>query len=151
MGPPMIGYVSGVYRDALVDPSGGSTEATEAQLGGSYLDPTGTGERTPDGHYAWAVQAHLAVARAGMTWDGHGPVPELELPEWGERAVLRPGRLRDPEQLARLQAAFPERRLRPFTPYVQAVLDPLRSRGVTAWSIDAPRPSTRALAEGRLA
>ena len=119
---PMTGYVSGVYRYALVDPAGGPSVATEAQL--VYADPTGTNARTPDGHARWAVNAHLAVAHSGIAWDECGPVPELDLGDWGERLAVRPAEARTLDQLDRLQGAFPERRLRPFVRYFQAVVDP---------------------------
>ncbi len=141
---PMTAYVSGVYRYALVPLAGGPSVATEAQLGGVYSDPTGTGARTPEGHFCWAVDAHLAVARAGIAWDGRGPVPDLQLPAWAERPVLRPGQARTPTQLTRLSHAFPERRLRPFVRYLQAVVDPLSNpHRVVPVSLDVHLPPER--------
>jgi hypothetical protein len=127
---PMIGYVSGTYKTALVDPDSGDGTATEAMLGGVYLDPTGTGERTRDGRHCWAVTAHLAVARAGVAWNGKGIFPELDLPDWGGRLAIRPGIASTPEIVARLKRAYPDRCIRPFTSYWIAVVDSFRSRSV---------------------
>ncbi len=139
---PTIGYVSGVYRYALIDPAGGPSVATEAQL--VYADPTGTNARTPDGHARWAVNGHLAVARSGIAWDGCGPIPELDLGDWGERLAIRPAEARTLAQLDRLQAAFPERRLRPFVRYQHAVVDPLRNdRHVVPVTLDVDLPPDR--------
>jgi hypothetical protein len=138
---PRTAYVSGVYRVALLDDDGGDGIATEALLGGYYADPTGTAERTPDGHYRWAVEAHLAIARSGIAWDGRGPIPDLDLPAWAERLALRPGVARTPGQLARLARAFPERRQRPFTPYLEVVADRLHNvSGAIAVALDDHGP-----------
>jgi hypothetical protein len=137
---PMTGYVSGTYRFALVDPAGGASIATEAALGGVYSDPTGTNERTPDGHFAWAVAGHLAVARAGIAWDGKGPVPDLELPCWADEMVTRPGTASSWEQVRRLERAYPGRRIRPFTPYLQAVVDRRWSKDVVPVTLDVDLP-----------
>jgi len=140
----MTGYVSGVYRYALVDPVSGKATASEAALGGIYSDPTGTEARTSEGHLAWAVEGHLAVARAGIAWDGRSAVPELVLPSWADLAVVRPGVARTPEQLSRIERAFPHRRVRPFTPFLQAVVDPLRGHGVVPITLDVDtRPEDR--------
>ena len=138
---PRTAYVSGVYRLALLDADGGAGLATEALLGGYYADPTGTAERTAEGHYRWAVEAHLAIARSGMAWDGRGPVPGLDLPGWADRLALRPGVARTPAQLARLVRAFPERRLRPFTNYLEVVADRLHNvGGAVAVALDDSGP-----------
>jgi hypothetical protein len=142
----MTAYVSGVYRFALVDPTGVAPPvATEAALGGMYSDPTGTNERTADGHYAWAINGHVAVAAAGIAWGGKGPVPDLVLPGWDDIAVTRPGVAVTWDQVRRLQPAFPERRIRPGTPYLQAVLDRRRSPGVVAITLDVHLPPERIL------
>jgi hypothetical protein len=133
---PMVGYVSGIYRYALIDLVTGQYHATEAALGGTYADPTGTNTRTTDGHCRWAIDAHIAVARAGITWNAHGPVPTLELPAWAERPALRIGRATTHDDIARLQRAFPERQIEPFTRYYQAVLDPLCERDVVVITLD---------------
>jgi hypothetical protein len=126
----MVGYVSGTYKTALLDPVTGDGTATEAMLGGVYLDPTGTNRRTPDGRFEWAVDAHLAVANAGLTWSGKGEFPDLELPTWADLLAIRPGIASTPEIVARLQRVFPERSIRPFAPYWMAVVDPLRTNSV---------------------
>jgi hypothetical protein len=136
---PVTAYVSGVYRTAFLD-DGGPSLATEPLLGGYFADPTGTNERTEEGHFRWAVVAHVAIARSGTAYAARGwrgPVPELDLPAWADRLALRPGVARTPGQLKRLQRAFPERRLRPFTRYLEASPDPLRSVGqVSAIALD---------------
>jgi hypothetical protein len=73
------------------------------------------------------VTAHLAVAHSSLAWDGRGPIPDLDLPSWAEQPAQRPSVARRPAQLARLANAFPERRLRPFTPGLDAVADPLHN------------------------
>jgi hypothetical protein len=133
---PLVGYVSGVYRYSLLDLLTGECHATEAALGGVYADPTGTNARTADGHWQWAIDAHLAVARAGIAWDGRGPVPPLDLPTWAERPALRIARAITRDDSARLQRAFPEHKIEPFTRYYQAVLDPLRQRDMVAVTLD---------------
>ena len=100
---PMVGYVSRVNRFAMLNSAGGG-RATESALGGIYADPTGTNQCTSEGQFAWAVGAHLAVARAGLAWDGKGPVPELDLAEWGENMASRVGTATDWDQVQRLQA-----------------------------------------------
>jgi hypothetical protein len=141
---PIVGYVSGVYRMALLDDGGGPSLATEPLLGGYYADPTGTHERTKEGRFRWAVEAHVAVARSGITYAAlgwRGSVPDLDLPAWADRLALRPGVARTPAQLARLQRAFPERRLRPFTAYVEVVADRLRNIGpAVAIALDTGAP-----------
>jgi hypothetical protein len=127
---PVTGYVSGVYRTAFLDDDGGPNLATEPLLGGYYADPTGTNARTPEGRLTWAVELHLAVARSGTAFAArawHGPVPDLDLPPWADRLALRPGVARSPAQLARLQRAFSERRLRPYTAYFEVVADRVRN------------------------
>jgi hypothetical protein len=144
---PTVAVVSGVYQVVILDLDGNLVKATEPMLGGVYADPTGTGQRTHDGHFRWALDTHAAVGRATVAWDGKGPVPEVELPPCGDRALLRPGVASHPDQLRRLQRAFPERRLRPFTPFFQAVLDPLRLpprwRGVVPVTLDVQLPPER--------
>jgi hypothetical protein len=124
---PLTGYVAGTYRYALLDPSGGLSVATEAALGGHYVDPSGTGERTPDGRWCWAVVCHLAVVRSGFAWDSHGAIPPLDLPAWAERPLLRPGVATTPDVVAWLQRTFPDRRVRPLARWWQAVPDPFRN------------------------
>jgi hypothetical protein len=133
---PLTGYVSGVYRYALVDPIGDVSIASEAALGGVYADPTGTGARTSDRKHVWAVDANLAVARAGIARDGRGPLPELGLPECASLPAIRIGIASTPEQLARLEQAFPDRRVRPFTRFFSAVLDPLHSSAGVPITLD---------------
>ena len=138
---PLDGYVSGVYRFAFVDPAGEESFATEAALGGTYRDPTASGARTEDGSHCWAVEGHLAVARAGIHWRGTGPLPEMELPAWAEHPVARLGMADTWEQVERLQRAFPERPIRPGTRYLQAVIDPRRSEHVVAVTLDTDPPA----------
>jgi len=140
----MTAYVSRVNRFAMLDIHGNGP-ATESALGGVYADPTGRNRRTEDGHYAWAVEGHLAVARAGVAWDGKGPVPVLGLPEWGDYPAPRTGVANGWEQVQRLQDAFPDRRIRPFTPFFQAVVDPLYSIGVVPVTLDVDLPPGRRL------
>jgi hypothetical protein len=127
---PMVGYVSGTYKTALVNPDSGEGTATEAMLGGVYLDPTGTGERTEDGRHCWAVAAHLAVAKAGREWTGKDIFPEFDLPDWADRPAIRPGIASTPEIVGRVQRTFPDRTIRPYAPYWIAVVDPFRSPAV---------------------
>jgi hypothetical protein len=146
---PMIAYVSGLYRYALVDPACGKSVASEAALGGVYDDPTGTNAREDD-HYAWAVRAHLSVAHAGLDWNGKGPLPNLDLPVWSGFLVTRSGVAHTWEQVKRLQAAFPDRRIWPGTPYMQAVVDRRRSGHVVAVTLDVHlSPGERLAAEWR--
>ena len=71
-------------------------------------------------------------------------VPEVQLPDWADRPVLRPGVGSSPEQLGRLQAIFPERRLRPFTSYFLAVVDPFHvTHHVVPVSLDVHLPPER--------
>ena len=140
---PMLGYVSGIYKYALIDPVTGTAHAGEPALGGIYADPTGTSARTTDGHWRWAIDAHVAVARAGLVWDGHGPVPALDLPGWAERPALRVGCATTPDEVARLQRAFPGRKILPYTRYFQAVVDPLVNPGVVAVTLDVHVPPER--------
>ena len=133
---PAIGYVSGLHRVGLVDRDGRLVLATEAALGGVDGDPTATGERTADGHFRWAVEGHEAVVRSGLAWGGRGPLPDLVLPGWSNLPAVRPGLVSTAEQMARLQRVFPDVRIRPFAPYLQAVVDPMESVGVVPVCLD---------------
>jgi hypothetical protein len=133
---PMIGHVAGTYKYQLLDQETGQGIATESALGGSYVDPTGTNERTGDGHFAWAVQASLAVARAALQGDKSGAAREIDLPPWAEMMAVRPGMATSSAQIQRLQQAFPDRRVRPFTPYLVAVVDHTRSLPVTPITLE---------------
>lgn len=133
---PMTGYVSGTYRTAMLDLATGEGVATEAMLGGIYFDPLGTNARTTEGHFKWAVEAHLAVARSGIAWDGKGPVPDLDLPSWADTLAVRVGVARSPEQLTRLQRAYPDLVMRPYTPFGLAVVNPIYSHDVAPVTLD---------------
>jgi hypothetical protein len=114
--------------------------ATEFLLGDLYFDPTGTNVRTPEGKAKWAIELHHAVVQQGMAWGGVGPLPELELPPWGEHLAIRSGCATTPPNLERLQLLFPERRLRPFIPYGVATLDVRSPRGVSPVTLDVHLP-----------
>jgi hypothetical protein len=147
---PLIAYVAGIYRYALINPAGGPSVASVPGLDNIYDDPTGSGQKTADGRSCWAVEAALAVARAGLAWDGRWPVPPVQLADWGGEPALRRALARTPEQLDRLSSAYPERRLRPFVPYWQVVLD--RRRTLTSVSLTglSPARSARPTAGRRL-
>jgi hypothetical protein len=146
----LVAVVSGTYKWALVDLVTSEVQCTEAMLGGVYLDPSGTGERTADGKHAWAVAAHGAVAKATIEWVRTGELPELSLPAWVELLALRGGEARTPAQLQRLQALYPERRLRPFTRYAVAVVDPLDGSDALPVTLDVDlMPDSWALARWR--
>jgi hypothetical protein len=147
---PIVGYVSGVNRFAMVDPTDGSGHATESALGGVYLDPTGTNRRTEDGRHLWAIDGHLAVVHAGIRWKGRGPVPDLELPDHWDHSAIREGVATSGAQIERLQRVFPERRVRPFTRFFQAVVDPRYSVGVVPIALEIPiDPANRLDADWR--
>ena len=137
---PMLGYVAGIYKYQLIGPETGEGVATESALGGNYLDPTGTGEKNAEGRFSWAVEASQAVARAGMRDGKSGPSREIDLPQWANLPALRPGVASTMEQIERLKRAFPEARIRPFTPYLTAVVDQLRSARATPIMLDVDLP-----------
>ena len=139
----LTGHVVGTNRYAVVGRDRESSTATESGLGGVYADPTGTNERTSDEHWKWAVDAHLAVARSEASWNGRGELPKIELPSWGSLPAVRLGVANTAEQLDRLATVFPERRIRPFTRFMTAVLDPLQGDKVTVLSLDVELPPTK--------
>ena len=137
---PMLGYVAGIYKYQLIDPTTREGVATESALGGNYLDPTGTGEKNVEGQFAWAVEASLAVARTGISDGRSGLSREIDLPQWANLPALRPGVASTMEQIERLERAFPEARIRPFTPFLTAVVDQLRSARATPITLDVDLP-----------
>jgi hypothetical protein len=110
---PMVGYVSGVNLFGLVDPyTRACQHVTEVGLGGVFADPTGTAARTPEGHWAWAVDLH------GVHLQRQTGRPD-PLPAWADQPALRPGRASNPDQLAQIQAHLGAG-VRPYTRWVMA-------------------------------
>ena len=139
----MTGLVLGTNRYAVLGGDDAHSVATESGLGGVYADPTGTGERTAEGHWKWAVDAHLAAARSEASWNGRGALPKIDLPAWGQAPAVRVGVVTTGEQLDRLVRAFPGRTNRPFARFFTAVLDPMQTDRVTAVTLEADLPPER--------
>lgn len=107
----LVAVVSGVNRHGLINPATGATfHVTEVGLGGTFIDPTGTGQRTPDGHFTWATALHASYLHRQVI----GPKP---FPAFAGRPALRPGRITTADQLTRLESHLGHR-LRPYTAWV---------------------------------
>jgi hypothetical protein len=94
---PMVGYVTGVNRLGLIDPATDTTaHVTEVGLGGVFADPTGTSNRTVDGHHQWAIDLHTAHLQRQT--NRAAPVPA-----WSCAPALRPGRATSTRQLVDIE------------------------------------------------
>jgi hypothetical protein len=133
----VIGYVSGVYRYALVDTAGRPSVATVSALAGVDVDPSGTDELTPDGRSRWAVECHLAMARS-VAWDGHDGLPPLDLPDWADMPLVPSGAVTTPKKQVWMQRLFPDARVRPCTRYFWAAVDLTPGRAVVTLEVDRP-------------
>jgi hypothetical protein len=119
------GLVLGVNKVLLGRHEEGSfrlVRSCDTSLGDHYVDPTGTGERLPDGRTAWDAELQERFMAAVVEATPGAPLlPPRDLPAWADRPALRPEQPRDMADLGRLREALGDPGVHPFTRYVQAV------------------------------
>jgi hypothetical protein len=93
---PVVPYVMGRNRYSFFR-QGKLVHTSEFGLGGTYLDPTGSGDAPgPTGARAWVEEVAAAVLEA----DDGCYLHDLDLPGWGARWAVSPFRASNPTQLA---------------------------------------------------
>lgn len=119
-----MGVVFGVNKPVLArkDEHGRwqIVQSSDADMGGHLMDPTGTGQMTPDSRCQWAADLELALFEAALATpvDRRIAVPE-HLPPFTGRLSLRARQATTWDELRQLRRASGDPTVLPLARYVQ--------------------------------